>query len=61
MWKGKLNTWASFSAPRKPVSKDVFAIILCEIWKEFLQKMLLPDLKLPGFTHLTNLSTLKNV
>ena len=34
MWKGKLNTWASFSASRKPVSKDAFAIILCEIWKE---------------------------
>ena len=26
--------WVSFSGPRKPISKDVFANLLCEIWNE---------------------------
>ena len=34
MWEGKLNAWVSFSGPRKPISKDVFAIPLSKIWNE---------------------------
>ena len=34
MWKKKLNAWVSFSGPRKPISEDVFANLLCEIWNE---------------------------
>ena len=34
LWEGKLNAWVSFSGPRKPISKDIFANLLCEIWNE---------------------------
>ena len=34
MWEGKFNAWVSFSGPRKPISKDAFANLLCEIWNE---------------------------
>ena len=34
MWEGKLNAWVSFSSPIKPISKDVFANLICKIWNE---------------------------
>ena len=34
LWEGKLNAWVSFSGSRKPITKDVFASLLCEIWNE---------------------------
>ena len=34
MWEAKLNAWVSFSDPRKTISKDAFANLLCKIWNE---------------------------
>ena len=34
MWEGKLNNWVSFTGSRKPISKDVFAYLLCKIWNK---------------------------